>query len=83
MLSPTLDIEALLVSDDAKVILRALQTYGGYMVDNAIGFNIYFENLGTEASKWNEFAGILDLAQLPLESLDILTCDNPIYYNES
>lgn len=83
MLSPTLDIEALLVSDDAKVILRALQTYGGYMVDNAIGFNIYFENLGTEASKWNEFAGVLDIAQLPLESLDILTCDNPVYYNES
>lgn len=80
MLKQELNVETMPISEHAKIILRALQTYGGYMVDNANGFQIYFENLGDKTWKWGAFSGVLDISSLALEDLDILTCDNIVYY---
>ena len=82
MLKQDINVEAMPVSEHAKIILRALQTYGGYMVDNANGFQMYFENLGDETWKWSAFSGVLDISSLALEDLDILTCENIVYFDE-
>ncbi|KAF2074977.1 hypothetical protein CYY_003716 [Polysphondylium violaceum] len=73
-LNPSLDISSL--PPKAKLIAQALKTYGGYMVDNAHGFNIYFEYKGPYAtSSWNTYASdIGTLAGIPLSQFRVISC---------
>lgn len=72
-LNPNLDLDTLGLSADAKVVARALQTYGAFMADNAPAFNLYFENLGPNSANW-EATGLGDLQNIPLSEFRVLQC---------
>ena len=74
-LNPNLDLDSLNLSEDAKIVARALQKYGAYVVDNARGFPIYFQNLGPDGGKWNEHPGLFDIVKIPLDEFRILKTD--------
>lgn len=76
------DIEALSVGEAAKIVLRALQTYGAFVVDNAVGFNIYFENLGADTDKWFEIEGVSEVSSIDLNLLEVIACDTPVYFRD-
>jgi hypothetical protein len=74
-LNPGLDLDALGLSGDAKVIARALQEYGAYVVENTRGFPLYFQNLGPDGGEWNAHPGLADLQRIPLNEFYVLDCD--------
>lgn len=73
-LNPYLNLDALSLSKEAKIIAKALQVYGAYVVDNAQGIPIYFQNLGADGGAWNKFPGIRDINKIPLQELRVLDC---------
>lgn len=74
-LNPSLDLNALGLSADAKIVAKALQKYGGFMADNGPTFSIYFENLGVDSSKWEQ-TGLGSLSKIPLDQFRVLKCTN-------
>ncbi|KAK5579090.1 hypothetical protein RB653_008769 [Dictyostelium firmibasis] len=81
-LNPSYNINSL--PPKARLIAQALQTYGGYMVDNSGDFGIYFENLITSnpsgTSLWESQYGsdLSTLYNIPITQFRILTCSNII-----
>jgi len=75
-LNPSYDISSL--PPKAKLIATALKTYGGFLVDNAHGFNIYFESKGNYAnSLWNTYASdIVTIQNIPLSQFRVITCSS-------
>ncbi|KAM9974430.1 hypothetical protein ACTFIW_007883 [Dictyostelium discoideum] len=76
-LNPSYNINSL--PPKAKLIAQALQTYGGYMVDNAGDFGIYFENLGASGSnQWESQYGtdLSTLYNIPITQFRVLSCSN-------
>lgn len=72
-LNPNLDLNALGLSADAKIIAKALQKYGGFMADNGPSFSIYFENLGVDSYKWEQ-TSLGSLSKIPLDQFRVLKC---------
>ncbi len=70
-LNPELDLDSLGLNEDAKVIAKALQTYGAYVMDNGAGFEIKAQNLGADGGAWINHTG-LNLYLIPLEEFRVL-----------
>jgi hypothetical protein len=78
-LNPDLNLETLGLAPSAKIVAKALQTYGAYIVDNASDLTLYFQNLGSSPNKWDPYlAGLADLKKIPLSQLRVLKCDKKI-----
>lgn len=73
-LNPGLNLDSLRLSRDAKLVARALQKYGAYVVENASGFPLSFQNLGSDGGKWNTFPGLDDISKIPLKEFRVLKC---------
>ncbi|KAN0038926.1 hypothetical protein ACTA71_001118 [Dictyostelium dimigraforme] len=76
-LNPSYNINSL--PPKAKLVAQALQIYGGYMVDNAGDFGIYFENLGSSGSTpWETLYGsdLSTLYNIPITQFRILSCSD-------
>ncbi len=73
-LNPALNLDSFRLSRDAKLVARALQKYGAYVVENATGFPLSFQNLGSDGGKWKNFPGLDDLSQIPLKEFRVLKC---------
>jgi len=71
-LNPDLDLDSRGLSEDAKVVARALQVYGAYVVDSGGGFSLYLQNLGPDGGAWTEHQGLADIAKIPLDELRVL-----------
>lgn len=73
-LNPSLNLDSLRLSRDAKLVARALQKYGAYVVENASGFSLSFQNSGRDGGKWKNFPGLDDLSRIPLNEFRVLKC---------
>ncbi|MBN2092652.1 hypothetical protein JW964_23730 [candidate division KSB1 bacterium] len=73
-LNPSLNLDSLRLSRDAKLVARTLQKYGAYVVENASGFPLSFQNLGSDGGKWKNFPGLDDLSKIPLKEFRVLKC---------
>ncbi len=74
-LDPDLDLDALGLSEEAKVVARALQVYGMYNSDSTHdSFKIYFQGLGERNSPWNDY-DFSGLSRIPIEAFRVLDCD--------
>lgn len=75
-LDPNLDLNQLGLSKDTKVIARALQTYGAFVVDNAGGLGLRAQNLGADGGQWNEHRQMFrDMAKLHVKYFRVLDCE--------
>lgn len=72
-LNPDLDLDALGLSKNARIIARALQKYGGFILDNSEAFHMYMQNIGAEGR--DIYAGVDDLGNIPLDEFRVLSCD--------
>lgn len=75
-LDPDLDLNSLGLSEPAKVIARALQTYGGYVGLTSPSFAVYFQNLGPQSSTpWiHQVPGVFDITNLSIDHFRVLRC---------
>jgi hypothetical protein len=53
-LDPTIDVDALAISDSAKVVARALQEYGAYVGDYSGAMSLYADNSAAAMARWDE-----------------------------
>jgi hypothetical protein len=74
-LDPALDLDRLDLSPAVKIVARAMQRYGMYVTDGARDFKVYFQNLGPDGGKWQQWKGFDDLTKIPIESFRVLKCD--------
>jgi hypothetical protein len=51
-MDPTIDVDALAISDAGKMVLRALQTYGAYVGDFSGAISLYAENSPDAQAYW-------------------------------
>ncbi|MBL4770799.1 MAG: molybdate ABC transporter substrate-binding protein [Planctomycetes bacterium] len=71
-LDPDLDLASLGLNDHSLIVARALQTYGMYVMDNARGLTIHFQNLDDRSGEaWKEFHD-LDLSKLTVDHFRVL-----------
>lgn len=91
-LDPSLDLDRLPLSREARVVARALQTHGAVLVDNAGSVTLYGEWL-PRADGEKSWAGLLgegDLTGLPLERFRVLDTSgqlreggsHPVFHHE-
>ncbi|EGC31616.1 hypothetical protein DICPUDRAFT_39668 [Dictyostelium purpureum] len=79
-LDPNYDISAF--PPKSKLVLQALKTYGGYVVDNSGTFGIYFQNMNTDGvatnSPWYTQLGadLTSLYDVPIDAFRVLSCSN-------
>ncbi len=75
-LDPNLDLDSLGLCEEAKIVARALQKYGLFIVDNAGGFSIYFQCLDKDGSgsTWRQrFPSLMDdIKKIPLDAFRVL-----------
>lgn len=74
-LNPNLDLNTLGLSAEAKIVAKALQVYGAYIVDNAPETILYMQNLGPDGGAWNTYPGLMDIQRLLVKHLRVLKCD--------
>lgn len=76
-LDPNLDLAELGLSKNTRVIARAMQTYGMFLVDGSSRFKVYFQNLGGDAddNPWHRFGTFDDLALIPATAFRVLECE--------
>jgi hypothetical protein len=80
-LDPNLDLDTLDLTDNAKVIARALQEYGAYVVDGSQTNVVYAEDLEhSTAATWE---GILETNDLIALTRDYLRVIDPLAVQES
>ncbi len=81
-LDPTIDVEALELSDAAKVIARALQEYGVYLGDYAGSLVLYGEGLyGKPGQSWEGILEEDDLTAIPWYDFRVLELP-PLKYDQ-
>lgn len=73
-LDPTLDLDALNLSPETKVVARAMQKYGMIVSDNSSSFKTYFQNLGTDWGAWANSPIPDELWKIPVSSFRVLKC---------
>ena len=71
-LDPNLDLDAFGLSQEAKVVARAMQTYGMYVGLNGPSFALYFQNLGPFGGEWATIPEVFDIIDLPTGALRVL-----------
>ncbi len=77
-LDPSLDLDALKLSPEVKVIARALQEYGMFNGDSTYDtFKIYLQNLGRDGGAWADI-DFDSLAKIPLDRFRVLACPRAI-----
>jgi len=74
-LDPNLDLDALKLSRDTKVVARAMQKYGMIVSDNSSSFKTYFQNLGTDWGAWANSPIPNELWKIPVSSFRVLKCN--------
>jgi hypothetical protein len=74
-LDPNLDLDALKLSPETKVVARAMQTYGMIVSDNSSAFKTYFQNLGTDWGAWANSPIPDELWKIPVSSFRVLKCN--------
>ena len=74
-LDPSLDLNAIGLSEATKVVAKAMQDYGMFNGMNADDFKIFFQNLGPDGGKWKKYNFFKDLSQIPIERFRILECE--------
>lgn len=77
-LDPEVDIDSLGLSRAGKIIARALQEYGAYIVDNADGIAIYAEGRYAKDVSWEGVLANEDVIGIPLSSLRVLELGEPL-----
>ncbi len=73
-LDPTLNLDALKLSPETKVVARAMQKYGMIVSDNSSSFKTYFQNLGTDWGAWANSPIPDELWKIPVSSFRVLKC---------
>jgi hypothetical protein len=73
-LDPALDLDALKLSPETKVVARAMQQYGMIVSDNSSSFKTYFQNLGTDWGAWANSPIPDELWKIPVSSFRVLKC---------
>jgi hypothetical protein len=71
-LDPALDLDSLGLSGPARVVARALQDYGAYVMDTASGWAIKLQNLGADGGAWRPLASQFDLTNIPIQRFRVL-----------
>ncbi|MEI6562929.1 MAG: hypothetical protein WCO42_01335 [bacterium] len=74
-LDPNLDLDALKLSPETKVVARAMQKYGMIVSDNSSSFKTYFQNLGTDWGAWANSPIPGELWKIPVTSFRVLKCN--------
>jgi hypothetical protein len=69
-LDPALNLDTLDLSPASKVIARALQVYGAYVMDTGSGWAVKLQNLGATGGAWKNL--VIDLSKLPIEKFRVL-----------
>ncbi len=77
-LNPDLDLDKIGLSENAKIIARALQEYWAYVMDNARWFNLIMQNMDSDWSgkTWIKDFSDVNLFDIPLDEFRVLSCDN-------
>jgi hypothetical protein len=81
-LDPSLDLDALSISPQTKIVARAMQRYGLYVGDSSVRFKIYFQNLGPKKGRWRQISEFTDLRNIPVEKFRVLDCQIATRSNE-
>jgi hypothetical protein len=71
-LNPDLNLDSLGLSPPTRVIARALQVYGAFIMDTASGWAIKAQNFGPDGGPWRQYARQLNLDAIPIEEFRIL-----------
>ncbi len=79
-LNPNLDLDSLGLNEHTKIIARALQKYGAYVMDSGAGFGIKAQNLGADGGAWKNFNDI-NMEKIPVDEFRVLDC-NILYGNQ-
>ncbi len=74
-LDPNLNLDALELSRDAKVVARAMQKYGMIVSDNSSSFKTYLQNLGSDGGAWADSSIPNELWKIPVSSFRVLKCN--------
>lgn len=74
-LDPNLDLDALKLSPETKVVARAMQKYGMIVSDNSSAFKTYFQNLGADGGAWANSPIPDELWKIPVSSFRVLKCN--------
>lgn len=70
-LKPDFDISGL--SATTKIIAKALQDYGAFVVDRAPAFAFYTQNLGADGKEWEELVGdTLVMDEIGLDNYEVV-----------
>ncbi len=73
-LDPNLDLDALGLSVQARVLVRAMQRYGLIVGLSSQNFQIYLQNMGASGAAWEPFRLKNELQKIPLSSFRVLDC---------
>lgn len=72
-LDPALDLDSLGLTSEGRIIAKALQDYGAYLVDISDNFVIYLQNLGSDGGEWNDYIdSIKSIYNIPLDKFRVL-----------
>lgn len=74
-LDPNLDLDALKLSPETKIVARAMQKYGMIVSDNSSSFKTYFQNLGANGGAWANSPIPGELWKIPVSSFRVLKCN--------
>lgn len=71
-LNPNLDLDSLGLSRTGKIIAKALQEYGAYVVDNSDGIALYAEGRYGKTVTWDGILAADEISTIPLSELRVL-----------
>lgn len=74
-LDPNLDLDALKLSPETKIVARAMQKYGMIVSDNSSSFKTYLQNLGSNGGAWANSPIPNELWKIPISSFRVLKCN--------
>lgn len=73
-LDPSLDLNSLGLSDEVKIIAKAMQEYGMFNVDGSSAFKIYLQNLGPDGGEWKNY-DFTSLSKIPVNKFRVIKCN--------
>lgn len=73
-LDPALDLDGLGLSSASKIVAKAMQVYGMFLVDGSSTLKIYLQNLGQDRGKWKDIGNFDDLSLIPVNRFRVLDC---------
>ncbi|MFH1134717.1 MAG: hypothetical protein V1816_01380 [Pseudomonadota bacterium] len=73
-LDPSLDLDRLGLSKEAKPVAKALQRHGAILALSGASFKIFFQNMGSDDNYWKPYRLKDELAKIPVESFRVLDC---------